>query len=65
MRSALTFLSFFFSIFIGVQLLYNVLLVSYVQRSELVTHTYILSFFGFPSHLCHHRALSRVPCTIE
>ena len=30
-------------------------------------HIYIyrLSFFGFPYHLCHHRALSRVPCALQ
>ena len=26
------------------------------------TDTYIPSFFGFPSHLAHHKVLSRVPC---
>ena len=36
---------FFFSIFIGVQLLYNVLLVSSEQQSELVTHIRISSLF--------------------
>ena len=25
-------------------------------------YTYISSFFGFPQHLVHHRALCRVPC---
>ena len=39
-------------------MLYNVVLVSAVQQSESVI--YPLSF-GFPSHLGHHRALSRVP----
>ena len=30
-----------------------------------VDHVYIYSlFFGFPSHLGHHRALDGVPCTI-
>ena len=24
-----------------------------------------MPFFGFPSHLCHHRALSRSPCAIQ
>ena len=28
-------------------------------------YTYIPSFFGFPSHLGHHRALSSVPCAIQ
>ena len=26
------------------------------------TYTYIPLFFGFPSHLAHHKVLSRVPC---
>ena len=29
-------------------------------------YVYIISlFFGFPSHLGHHRALTRVPCAIQ
>ena len=28
-------------------------------------YRYIISFFGFPSHLGHHRALSRVPCALQ
>ena len=47
-------------IFIGVQLLYNVVLVSAVQQSESVIYIQLSLFFGFPSHLGHHRALSRV-----
>ena len=27
--------------------------------------TYIPLFFGFPSHIDHHRALSSVPCAIQ
>ena len=58
-------------IFIGIKVLYNVLLVSAVQQSESAihthththTHTYLLSF-RFPSHLGHDRELSRVPCII-
>jgi len=57
-------------IFIGVQLLYNVALVSAVQQSFVCvyishTYTYFLSFFGFPSHLGCHRVLSRAPCAIQ
>ena len=29
-------------------------------------HTHICPlFFGFPSHLCHHRVQSRVPCSVQ
>ena len=28
-------------------------------------HIYFLFFFGFPSHLGHHRALSRTACTVQ
>ena len=28
-------------------------------------YIYRLSFFGYPYHLCHHRALSRVPCALQ
>ena len=28
-------------------------------------YIYICPFFGFPSHLCHHRALGRSPCAIQ
>ena len=49
---------------IGVQLIYNVMLVSAVQKSESVI--YICPFlFRFFSHIDHYRALSRVPCTIQ
>ena len=54
---------FFFLIFIGVQLLYNVVLVSAIQQSESV-YIYPL-FVSFPSYLGHHRALSRVPCAVQ
>ena len=38
--------------------------VSAVQQSESAVRIHISPFFGFPSHLGHHRALSRVPCAI-
>ena len=55
---------FFFlnNVFTGVQLLYNVVLVSTVQQSKLAICEHICPLFGFPSHLDHHRELSRVPC---
>ena len=42
-------------------MLYNVVLVSTVQQSESAICIHISPFLGFPSHLGHHRALSRVP----
>ena len=40
------------------------MLVSTVQQSEsAITYTYF-PFFGSPTHLGHHRALSRVPSAI-
>ena len=39
--------------------------VSTVQQNESVIHIHISPILGFPSHLCHHSALSRVPCTIQ
>ena len=29
-----------------------------------ISYTYVPFFYGFPSHLGHHRAVSRVPCTM-
>ena len=46
------------------RLLCNVVLISAVQQMN-QPHAYISSLFEFPSHLGHHRALSRVPCTIQ
>ncbi|MDP1019943.1 hypothetical protein Q6284_32330, partial [Klebsiella pneumoniae] len=45
---------------------FTMLLVSAVQqsKSDLCIHISSLSF-GFPSHLGHHRALSRSPCAIQ
>ena len=56
---------YFFKIFIGVELLYNVVLVSTLQQSESAIHIHISPFFVFPSHLGHHRSLSTVPCAIQ
>ena len=46
-------------------MLYNVVLASIVQQSESAIHIHISPSFGFPSHLCHHSTLSRVPCIIQ
>ena len=49
----------------GVQLLYNVVLVLLCSKvNQLYVYIYHL-FFGFPSHLGHHRAMNRVPCTMQ
>ena len=47
-------------IFIGIQLLYCVVLVSTVQQHESAICTAPFPF-GLPSHLGHHNALGRVP----
>ena len=36
----------------------------YSKVNQPYTYTHLL-FFGFPSHLGHHRALSRAPCAIQ
>lgn len=51
--------------FIEVELLYYVLLVSAVRQSESAIRMYISLFFGFSSHLGHHRALNKAPCAIQ
>ena len=58
-------LIYIFKTFIGVELLYNVVLVSTVQQSESTLQIHIFSLFVLPSHLGHHRALNRVPCAIQ
>ena len=53
----------FFNSFIGVELIYNIVLVSvYSEVSQLHIHIYPLLFFGFFPHIGHYRAFSRVPC---
>ena len=63
---------FFFLIFAGVQLLYNVVLehctehcctmYSKVNQLSIYIHA---PFFGFPSRVGHHKALSRVACALS
>ena len=59
----------FLKIFNGVELIYNVVLVSGVQQSESVKHihrsTLFFFFLRFFSHIGHYRVLSRVPCAIQ
>ena len=50
---------------IGLQLIYNVVLVSGVQQSDSVIHIHTLFFSKFFSHLVYSRILSRVPCAIQ
>ena len=52
-------------IFIGVELLYNVVLVSMFNR---MNQPYIYMYplpFAVPFHLGHHSALRRVPCAMQ
>ena len=49
-------------IFTGVQLIYNVVLVSGIQQSEPVIHisTFLIFFF----HRDHYKVLTSIPCVI-
>ena len=49
----------------GVQLIYNVVLVSHKQQSESVIHIHIVTLFRFFFHVGCDRVLSRVPCAIQ
>ena len=51
--------------FIGLQLIYNVVLASGVQQCDSVIHIHIFILFRFFSHVGYHRTLSRVPCAIQ
>ena len=56
----------FFLIFIGVQLVYSVVLVSGVRQSGSVTRVFISTVcFRFFSHIGHYRVFSRVPRAIQ
>ena len=53
--------------FFGVQLIYNVVLVSGVQQNESVTHIHKFTPF-FPRFFLHvgcYKALNRVPCALQ
>ena len=58
------FLFFFLKCFIGLELLYHVVLVSSVQ-SESAVCIHASPLFLFLSHLGHPKALSRVPCAMQ
>ena len=51
-------------IFIGVQLIYNVVLVVCYAANR-ISYTYIQLLFRSSSHIDHYRILSRVPCAIR
>ena len=59
------YILFFLLIFIGVWLLYNVVLASTAQQNESAVHIQISPPFGLPSHLAYHSALGRVPCAVQ
>ena len=47
-------------------MIYSAVLISGVQQSESVMHTYISTFLKrFFSHTGHYRVLSRVPCALQ
>ena len=52
-------INFFKLNFIGVQLIYNILLVSGVQQCESVIRTYISILFQIPLHILFHYGLSQ------
>ena len=52
-------------IVLGINLLYNVMLVSTVQQNQSVTHYTCLIFFRFFSSICHYRVWNRVSCALH
>ena len=53
---------------IEIQLIYNVVLISGIQQSDSVIHTYIyiyIFFFRFFSIIGYYKILSIVPCAIQ
>ena len=52
----------FKEMFIRVSMLYDAVFLLYCKVIRLYVYMYLLFFFGFPSHLIHHRALSQAPC---
>ena len=55
--------SFYF--LLEVYLIYNAMLVSGIQQSDSVIHTYVCIFFRFFSLIGYYKILSIVPCTIQ
>lgn len=58
-------LFFFKLIFIGGELLYNVVLAPAVQQRESAVHIHTPLTVAFPSHVSRYRALRRIPCPIQ
>ena len=56
------FFFFFVYLFVQVELTYNIVLISAVQRSDSVIHIYIL--FIFFSIMVYHKMLNMVPCAV-
>ena len=54
-----------FFILIGVELMYNVVLISAVQQSDSVIHIYAFFLEIFFSILVYRRILNKVPCAIQ
>ena len=51
--------------FIGVELIYNVVLVAGVQQSDSVIHIHVFILFQIFTHIGYYRILSRVPCALQ
>ena len=62
--SAPSFFNFFKNFYWSIVALQYCYFILYSRVNQLYIYTYPL-IFGFPSHLGHHRALSRVPCAIK
>ena len=57
---------FFLNFLIGVELIYNVVLVSGVQQNDSVIHMYTyLFFFRFFSIIGYYKILNVVPCALQ
>lgn len=54
----------FLLIFIGVHLLYNIVLASIIQQSVSAMYIHIPPLFGFSSHLAHHGVMSSLCYTV-
>ena len=59
------FIIFFnFQLYIGVYMIYNVILISGVSQIDLYIYMYLF-FFKFLSHIGYQSLLNRVPCAIQ
>ena len=64
-KTTLVLLLSFFSTFIEVQLIYNVVLVSGLMQSESVIYTHLSTTFQILSHTGYYRVLSIAPSVIQ